>query len=197
MTSSTIWAQTVDSLAIKKRLERQEKASRQRDSLETIFNATPQIFKIALELNHSKTSIPDNSKFYATDGQKTYDSKKSDSVIYRFDSLPDSVQFTLQVDSIKLTTGFIKKRKYEHGGTLTFGYYDNILELRKKWEKGKNDWEFDEWTDIRSPYLSAIKDKRIIKLAKKDKIRPIEFVVYVPRVYGDATVTTFQTIRPK
>ena len=55
MTSPTIWAQTVDSLTIKTRLERQEKVRRQRDSLETIFNATPQIFKIALELNHSKT----------------------------------------------------------------------------------------------------------------------------------------------
>lgn len=194
--SPTIFAQTADSVTIKKRLERQEKARRQRDSLETIFNATPPIFKIALELNHEKTAIPDNATFYATDGQRNYESKKSD-LIYQFDSLPDSVKFTLQFDSIKLTTGFIKRRKYEHGGSLTFGYYDNVLELRKKWEKNKNDWDFDEWTDIRSPYLTAIKDKRIIRLAKRNKIGPIEFIVYVPRVYGDATVTTFQTIRPK
>lgn len=71
MTSSTIWAQTADSVTIKRRLERQEKAKRQRDSLETVFNATPPIFKIELELNHTKTPIPDNSKFYATSRKKT------------------------------------------------------------------------------------------------------------------------------
>lgn len=107
------------------------------------------------------------------------------------------MKFGLQFDSIKIETGFIKRRRYKNGATLTFGYYDNVLELRKKWEKGKKDKDFDESYDIGPTYLTAVKDNEIIKAAKKGKIRPIEFIIFIPRVYGDGMVFTFQNVRLK
>ena len=189
--------QVTDSVKVKKWTERREKARRQRDSLETIFNSVPQFFKISLELNHEKADLPDNSKFYAIGANKVYESKKSDNQTFQFDDLPDSVQFVLQLDTVKIKSGVIKKRKYEHGGYLTFGYYDNVLEIRKKWKEQKDDWDYEEWRNTASPYLIAIKNKKVIRTARRGKLGPIEFVTYIPRVYGDPTVTTTQRLRPK
>lgn len=197
MISWTTLGQTVDSVKIKKWNNRSEKANRQRDSLEVIFNSVPPFYKITLELNHQRTTIPDDARFYATNGQQTYEPKKTEDDKFMFDNLPDSVKFGLQFDSIKLETGFVKSKFFKNGAGLRFGYYDNILELKEKWDKGKKDENFDEWANIGDPYLAAIKDKKLIKAAKKGQIRPIEFVSVSPRTFGDGVIHTYQNVRLK
>lgn len=197
LTSLTAWGQDIDSVKIKKRIERLARDKRVRDSLETVFYSESPFFKISFEHNQESVPIPKGSIFYATDGQIKFESRRLDSVRYEFSDLPDSVKFGLQFDSKQIETGFVKKRRYKNGATLTFGYYDNVLELRKKWEKGKKDRDFDESYDIGPTYLTAVKDNEIIKAAKKGKIRPIEFIIFVPRVYGDGMVLTFQYVRLK
>jgi hypothetical protein len=180
-----------------KRIERSEKLKRDRDSLEAIFNSVPPFYKITLELNHQRTTIPDGARFYATNGQQTYESKKTEDDKFVFDSLPDSVKFGLLFDSIKLETDFIKRKFYKNGAALRFGYYDNVLELKQKWDKGKRDEDFDELTEIGEPYLGAVKDKKLIKAAKRRQIRPIEFVSVSPRTFGDGVIHTYQNVRLK
>lgn len=197
LTSLTAWGQEIDSVKIKKRIERLARDKRVRDSLETVFYSESPFFKISFERNQENVPLPKGSIFYATDGKMKFESKRLDSVRYEFKELPDSVKFGLQFDSVKIETGFVKRRRYKNGATLTFGYYDNVLELRKKWEKGKKDEHFDESYDIGPTYLTAVKDNEIIKAAKKGKIRPIEFVIFIPRVYGDGMVLTFQNVRLK
>ncbi|WKZ58845.1 MAG: hypothetical protein QY309_13310 [Cyclobacteriaceae bacterium] len=200
LTSWTTQGQVTDSVKLKtwnKRIERSEKLKRHRDSLETIFNSVPPFYKITLELNHQQTTIPDGARFYATNGQQTYESKKTEDDKFMFDNLPDSVKFGLQFDSIKLETGFVKSKFFKNGAGLRFGYYDNILELKQKWDKGKKDEDFDEWTEIGDPYLTAIKDKKLIRAAKKGQIRPIEFVSVSPRTFGDGVIHTYQNVRLK
>jgi hypothetical protein len=189
--------QSADSVTIKKRLDRQIEAKKVHDSLEAIFYSIPPFFKITLEVNHEKATIPDNSKFYATDGRNIFEPKKSDIDQYEFGDLPDSVKFALAFDTIKIETGFIKEKFYKNGAGLRFGYFDNVLELKRQWDKRKKDEDFDEWIEIREPYLTAVKDKKIIAAAKKGKIRPIEFVAFAPRVYGDGVIHTFRNIRLK
>ena len=190
-------AQSADSVTIKRRLERQAKAKHLDDSLSATFYSTPAYFKISFELDHKQTSIPDNAEFYATNGQANFKSRKTGQDTFEFDELPDSVKFVFEFDTIKLTTGFEKKKFYKNGAGLRFGYFDNVLELKKQWDKGKKDEDFDEWTDIRQPYLDIIKNKKIIKAAQKGKIRPIEFVAFSPRVYGDGVTHTFQNVKLK
>jgi hypothetical protein len=197
MTSLTAWAQDIDSSKIKERIERLVRDERVSDSLEAVFYSEPPSFNISFSRNQKNMPIPKGSMFYATDGQIELESTRLDSVRYEFSDLPDSVRFGLQFDSMKIETGFVRRRAYMNGGTLTFGYYDNILELRRKWEKAKNDKDFDDAYDIDPPYLMAVKDNKIIKAARKGKIRPIQFVIFVPRVYGDGMVFTFQSVRLK
>lgn len=197
VTSWTTWGQTTDSVKIKKWNERREKAGRQQDSLEIIFNSVPPFYKITLELNHVRTTIPDNAKFYATNGQHIFESRKTEDEKYVFEDLPDSVKFGLQFDSIKLETGFVKEKFYKYGARLRFGYYDNILELKQRWDTGKKDEDFDEWAEIGDPYLTALKDKKLIKAAKRRQIRPIEFISVSPRTFGDGVIHTYQNVRLK
>lgn len=195
--SWTTWGQTTDSVKLRKWNERSEKSKRHRDSLEAIFNSVPPFYKITLELNHERTTIPDDAKFYATNGEQPFEPRRKEDDKFMFDNLPDSVRFGLQFDSMKLETGFVKSKFYKNGGELRFGYYDNILELKQRWEKGKKDENFDEWTEIGDPYLAAIKNKKLIRAAKKGKIGPIEFVSMSPRTYGDGVTHTFQKVRLK
>jgi hypothetical protein len=88
-------------------------------------------------LNHEKTAIPDNAKFYATTGQKIYESRRTVDGKFEFDNLPDSVKFGLQFDSIKLESGFVKRNFYKYGAELRFGYYDNILKTPTEIEQRK------------------------------------------------------------
>jgi len=197
MISLTTTGQTSDSIRIKKWSDRQVKAKRQRDSLEVVFNSIPAFFKISLELDHKEAPLPDNTKFYATNGQTNYESRKTGPDTFEFDDLPDSAKFVLEYDKIKLSTGFEKRNFYKNGAEMRFGYFDNVLKLKELWDKGKKDKDFDEWTEIRHPYLDIIKNKVSIKAAKKGKIRPIEFVAFSPRVYGDGVTHTFQNVRLK
>ncbi|NBP71170.1 MAG: hypothetical protein EBU52_20830, partial [Cytophagia bacterium] len=86
VTSWTTWGQVVDSVKLKRWNERREKSERHRDSLKAIFNSVPPFYKITLELNHHSTTIPDHAKFYATNGQQTYDSRKIENDKFEFDS---------------------------------------------------------------------------------------------------------------
>lgn len=189
-------AQTSDSLKLRQRNERLVEQKKRRDSLETVFYSTHDYFEISLELNHEKVSITDGTKFYATDGQKDYPSNRIDEGRYKFSDLPDSVKFGLEFDGIKLETGFIKMVFYKNGARLRFGHLDNILELKEKWEDGKHEDIFNNWTQT-EPYLDLINDRKLIKAARKKKIKAIEFVVFSPTVYGDGVKITFRTYRPK
>jgi hypothetical protein len=197
LTSLTTSAQTSDSVKLKKWNDRQIKGKRQRDSLETVFYSTSPFFKVSLELNHDRALTPANLHFYATDGIKKYEPKNIGDDKYEFVDLPDSIKFGLEFDTIKIETGFIKEKFYKNGAGLRFGYFDNVLAIKKKWDKGKKSDDFDEWTEIREPYLDIIKDKKIIKAARQNKIRPIEFISFAPRVYGDGVLQTFRNIRLK
>ncbi|MBA4145071.1 MAG: hypothetical protein C0523_04850 [Cytophaga sp.] len=148
-------------------------------------------------MNHKETIIPDKAKFYATSGAKNFKSRRIGQNKYEFDYLPDSVKFVFEFDAIRVATGFEKKTFYKNGAELRFGYFDNVLELKKQWDKGKKDEDFDEWTEIRQPYLDIIKNEEIIRAAKKGKIQQIEFVEFSPRVYGDGVAHTFQNVRLK
>jgi hypothetical protein len=63
--------------------------------------------------------------------------------------------------------------------------------------KGKKDEDINELFEIGDPYLNAVMDKKIIKAAKKGKIRPIEFVSFSPRTFGDGVTHTYQNVRLK
>lgn len=196
MTSLATMAQTSDSLKLRQRNERLVEQKKRRDSLETVFYSTHDYFEVSLELNHEKVSITDGTKFYVTDGQKDYPSNRIDEGKYKFSDLPDSVKFGLEFDGIKLETGFIKMVFYKNGARLRFGHLDNILELKEKWEDGKHEDIFNNWTQT-EPYLDLINDRKLIKAARRKKITAIEFVVFSPTVYGDGVKITFRTIRQK
>lgn len=189
-------AQTSDSLKLKQRNERLAKQKKRRDSLEVIFNSTHNYFEIALELNHENVPITDNIQFYATDGKTTYQAIEIDNEKFEFKYLPDSVKFGLEFDSIKLETEFIKRNFYKNGARLRFGYFDNILELKEKWESGQHEDDFNGWRQT-EPYLDIIKNKKVVKAARRNKLRPIEFIVYSPTVFGDGINITYKTFRPK
>jgi hypothetical protein len=197
LTPCTTEGQASDSSRLKTWNARYKKSERRRDSLETVFNSTPAWFEISWELNHKKSPIPGNAKFYATDGKLIYESKKTDDHKYDFGDLPDSAKFGLRIDSIELETGFIKKKFYKNGAVVRFGYYDNILDLKAQWDKGKKDEGFEEWTEIGEPYLSDLKNKKLMKAAKRKIIKPIEFVSLSPRTFGDGVVHTYQKIKLK
>lgn len=196
VTSLATMAQTSDSLKLRQRNDRLAEQKKRRDSLETVFNLTHNYFEIALELNHEKVSIPDNFQFYATDGQKNYQSNKIGKDRYEFNDLPDSAKFLLKLDTITLATDFIKRNFYLHGARVRFGYFNNILELKERWESGQYEDNFNDWTQTH-PYLKLIKDKKIIKAVKRNKIKAIDFIVYSPTSYGDGVNITFWKFRPK
>lgn len=196
-TSLTLWGQSLDSVKLENVTDQQGRAIKQHDSLRKKFDNILPFFRISLEVNQEQVAIPQRAKFYATSGQQIFGSTTEADGEHKFDDLPDSVQFVLEFDSVKLTTGYINKGEYENGARFTFGYFDNVLELNRKLNKGKKDSYFDEWKDLGSPYLTAAQDKRIIKAARLGKIGAIEFVVFVPKTFGHETLTTFQIVRPR
>lgn len=196
-TSSEVFGQVPDSAKIKQRSERLLRDKVGRDSLQKIFYSEPPFFEVSLMVNQQRKQLGTDSKFYATDGQKIFESKSIDSTRFGFDSLPDSVRFGLMLDSLSIETGNIRKYRYENGAYLTFGVYDNLMELRAKWKKGRRDEDFDEWNETGSEYLTAVKDKKVVRAARHGRIAPIEFVVFRPRVYGDGMIITFQNIKLK
>ncbi|QNR85404.1 hypothetical protein H9N25_02665 [Pedobacter riviphilus] len=189
------YAQQVDSLSITGFINEINYNRKLIDSLEKVFNSQPPYFSVTLENNQKEVQIPNEIKFYILDGMNKSYPEKIDKNRFLFSKLPDSAKFVLEWDSISIETGIIKKKQYNYGASLKFGYYDNILELRNLWEKNKKNEDFDEYTNIGQPYLRAIKNKRLLKAAKRKVIKPIEFVMFYPRSYGDGIVITFENIK--
>lgn len=191
------YAQQVDSLSSTRFINEINYNGKLRDSLEKVFNSHPPYFSVKLEINQKEIQIPNNVKFYMLDGKNKSYPEKIDKNGLLFSKLPDSAKFVLEWDTINIETGTIMKNQYNYGASLKFGYYDNILELRNLWEKNKKNEDFDEYTDIGQPYLRVLKNKKLLRAAKRKVIKPIEFVVFYPKSYGDGIMITFENIKVK
>jgi hypothetical protein len=167
------------------------------DSLQAEFNKRKPYFFIELEINKDKTAISKNTKFYATFKDSRFEALDLGNNQFEFSSLPDSLQFTLQWDSVKVSTGTISKVMFEHGAHVKFGYYNNLLALREQWKSIRKNEDFNEYDDMPSPYITAIQNKKLIRAARKNMILPIEFTVFNPITFGDGVVIISQMIRLK
>lgn len=174
-----------------------EKGRQHRDSSHAEFNKIKPYFFIKLEVNKQETELPKNAKLYATFRNSKFTALDLGNKKFEFKNLADSLQFTLEWDTIKVSTSKMAKVMFEHGASIKFGYYNNILALRAEWKSSRKNEDYDESSEMPRPYMMAIKDKRLIRAAKRNKILPIEFTVFNPIVYGDGIVLTTQTIRVK
>lgn len=193
-TCFSCYAQQIDSAT---KFKNEIRDNRLRDSLEKVFHSQPPYFSIKLEINQKEATMPMNAKFYMLNGKdKFYPDKTGQNELF-FSTLPDSARFVLEWDSIHIETATILKKQYSYGARLKFGYYDNVLELRNLWIKNKRNEDFNEYTDIGQTYLRAIRNRKLIRAAKRKVIKPIEFIEFYPRSYGDGIVITFENIKIK
>lgn len=191
------YGQKADSLPYSKFVKEINENKKLKDSLEKAFYGNPPCFSIKLEINQKNQTIPQSAKFYILDNATKIYSKAIGENRYQLLILPDSGKFVLEWDSVKIETGTIKKTQYNHGADFKFGYYDNILDIRSLWESNRKNDDFDEYTNIGQPYLRALKNKKLLRAAKRKIIKSIEFVIFNPRAYDDGIVITFENIKMK
>ncbi|RYF19048.1 MAG: hypothetical protein EOO42_14825 [Flavobacteriales bacterium] len=115
------YAQQVDSLS-KTKFINEINDRKLRDSLETVFYSQPSYFSVTLEINQTAIQIPNNVKFYLLDGKNKSYAEKVNENRFLFSKLPDSAKFVLEWESINIETGIIKKKQYNYGARLKFGY---------------------------------------------------------------------------
>lgn len=190
------WAQIPDSTRIRKGNKDLMDQERRRDSLEAAYFLTHNYFEVSLEVNHAKVPIDGNIRIYASDKQLIYPANRIDNNRYLFGDLPDSVKFVLESGSIKIETGFMKRAFFKNGARMRFGTVDNILLLKRNWEDGKHVADFNDWTETK-PYLDLIKDKKLIRAARRKQIESIDFVVFSPNSYKHGINITHTLIRPR
>lgn len=134
---NAVYGQVADSVSIKKLEKRKkllERDKRTRDSLKTVFYLSAPVFEVCLEVKHE--NVPLHGDFYATNDTIKYDLKKYGNPEQGLEKFPDSMRFVLEVNFLKLSTPFLKRRHYEHGASITFGYFDND-EFCFDWQKMK------------------------------------------------------------
>jgi len=168
------------------------KWKRVEDSLCKAFYDRPKFITLTYEKNGKEQKIK-NDKFIISINGQGREIKPDTLNKYPIDFVVDTSQeiiLTLNIGNKSIQQKLSRSTEIINGATITFGIITDIYKQERKGiRKPKN--EDDELTKTDVLYNSLLNDKKIKELITQKKIKNIQYVIVIPRVFGDGMIMEY------